>query len=71
MKKLLIAVLFLVGCQGQIVFGHDRLVYKAFNGHLSCLQLRCCFPYSEHGERLIICNQGISDGDSVFIRYYR
>lgn len=64
---LLLFVLFLFGCGGSFVFGPDRVVYKNFNGKLSCLQLRCCYPY---GEKLMICNQGTVNGDGVFLRYY-
>ena len=59
-------MLFISGC-GTLVFGPDRVVYKNFHGKLSCLQLRCCYPYKE---KVMVCNEGNAVGDGVFVRYY-
>lgn len=63
---LVILTVLLMGCGGSLTFGKDRVVFK--NGRLSCVGLRCCYPYGEN-EKLMICNQGTSNGDGVFIRY--
>ena len=63
---LLLSCLFLTSC-GQFVLGPDRVVYQNFGGKLSCLGLRCCYPY---GEKLMVCNEGNANGDGIFVRYY-
>jgi len=63
---LIILSLLMVGCNGHLVFGQDRVVYKNFHDKLSCVGLRCCYPY---GEQVMVCNQGTPDGDGLFIRY--
>lgn len=64
--QLLCMMIILSGCGGRLVIESDRVVYKNFHDRLSCVQLRCCYPYNK---RVMICNQGTVHGDGFFIRY--
>jgi hypothetical protein len=72
MRKLfsiIVCISLLSGCSGTIIHKPDRTIYQNFHGKLSCLGLRCCYPWSDH-PKFIICNEGNATGDGVFLRYY-
>ena len=58
---------FLINCGGTFILKKDLVAYKDFDGELSCMGNRCCYPFKE---KIMICNEATMTGAGVFVRYY-